>query len=153
VSAEAAKRRALPPEVVDEVRRSVRGVLERAPAYAQATDDERRDLARGMVELGLVAAGLADEERQSAERLKKRRPMAAAQSAGDQLSMAATRAAAGTLTGLRDAIDFPNYSESAPRTTPTRSTTAKWRAGWWRSFRGSSSRKTAARCSRPPASI
>jgi hypothetical protein len=110
MSADAVKaRRALPPAVVDEVRRSVRGVLERAPAYAQATDDERRDLARGMVDLGLVAAGLADEERESAERLRKRRPLAAAQSAGDQLSMAATRAAAGTLTGLRDAIDFPNY--------------------------------------------
>jgi hypothetical protein len=62
-----------------------------------------------MVDLGLVAAGLADEERKSSERLRARRPMAAAQSAGDQLGMQATRAAAGTLTGLRDAIDFPNY--------------------------------------------
>jgi hypothetical protein len=110
VTAAAARaREALPPAVVDEVRRSVRGLLERAPAYAAAGDEAKQQLARGLVDLGLVAAGLMEEERKSEERLRARGALATAQAAGDQLSMRATQAAAGTLTRLRDAIDFPNY--------------------------------------------
>lgn len=98
----------LAPEVVDQVRLSVRDLLEKAPAYESANDEKRRDLARGLVDLGLVAAGLMDVERKSHEKLRPR-ATARAEGAGDQLSMQATRAAAGTLTGLRDAIDFPTY--------------------------------------------
>jgi hypothetical protein len=99
----------LPPEVLDEVRLSVRDALEHAPAYASETEERRRELAKGLVDLGLVAAGLMDVERRSGEKLRNRRTTARAQSAGDQLGMQATRAAAGTLTGLRDALDFPTY--------------------------------------------
>jgi hypothetical protein len=105
-------REELSPAVVDQVRRSVRGVLQEAPAYADASAEKRRALANRMVDLGLVAAGLIDEDRRLTERVARRsRPsaMAAAQSAGDQLGLQATRAAAGTITAVRDAIDFPTY--------------------------------------------
>jgi len=103
----------LPPEVLDEVRRSVHGVLSRAPVYAAASPEKKRELAKGLVDLGVVAAGLMNAERKSREKLRNRSRRSArvarAQSAGDQLGMQATRAAAGTLTGLRDALDFPTY--------------------------------------------
>ena len=107
-AASARARKSLPPEVTDEVRRAVRGLLETAPAFRTTSEGQQRELAQGLVDLGLVAAGLMDEERKSGDRLK-RKAVATGMSAGDQLSMQATRAAAGTLTGLRDAIDFPNY--------------------------------------------
>jgi len=111
VNATAERRvRELSPAVVAEVRQSVRSVLENAEVFAAASEKKKKELAKGLVDLGLIAAGLMNDERKSDEKVKKRsKAVAAALSAGDQLGMQATKAAAGTLTGLRDAIDFPNY--------------------------------------------
>src|SRR5262249_57503937 len=93
-----------------EVGQSVRWVLENGEVFAAASEKKKKELAKGLVDLGLIAAGLMNDERKSDEKVKKRsKAVAAALSAGDQLGMQATKAAAGTLTGLRDAIDFPNY--------------------------------------------
>src|SRR5262249_51865974 len=74
---------------------------------------------RKMVDVSLIAARLLDEDRRLTERHAAGRrsrgvrgPRVEAQSAGDQLGMQATRAAAGTLTGLRGAIDFPTFVNS-----------------------------------------
>lgn len=87
------------------VRRSVRGVLDATPAFAQAAPEVRRDLARKMVTVAMMGTDLAAEEEVQRARAVKRFPaMTAAQEFGD-----ATRAAGRTFREIRDAIDFPTY--------------------------------------------
>jgi hypothetical protein len=103
------------PEVLAEVRRTVRRTLESVPSWAQANPERRRALAQGMVDLGMAAAGLANEEHRASGRAASRRKgtrRARGLSAGDQLGLQATRAAAGALTAAKDAIDFPAYVSS-----------------------------------------
>ena len=99
------------------VRRSVRSTLEGSALYRAAAPEARRDLAKKLVNVAMIAATLLDEDRRLTEqaalqRAERRRPLAQAQSAGDQLGMQATRAAAGTLAAVRDTINFPVFVQS-----------------------------------------
>jgi hypothetical protein len=87
------------------VRRSVRGVLDATPAFAQAAPEVRRDLARKMVTVAMMGTDLAaEEEMQRAKAVERFPAMTAAQEFGD-----ATRAAGRTFREIREAIDFPTY--------------------------------------------
>lgn len=93
------------------VRKTVRSLLERSPAFADAAPDEQRAIARSMVDVSMMAARLvAEDERLTGEIAK--RPVATAQAAGDQLGLQATRAASDTFARVRDSIDFPTYVTS-----------------------------------------
>ncbi|HUQ04035.1 MAG TPA: hypothetical protein VM261_16165 [Kofleriaceae bacterium] len=87
------------------VRRSVRGVLDSTPAFAQAAPDVKRDLAKKMVTVAMMGTDLAaEEEIQKAKAVERFPAMTAAQEFGD-----ATRAAGRTFREIREAIDFPTY--------------------------------------------
>jgi hypothetical protein len=102
--------------VLATVRRSVRGMLEGTPAFAEAAPDQRRELARGMVKVAMMGADLVADEHSQTARLAARTvpasaartvPVSAAQEFGD-----ATRAAGQTFRDIRQAIDFPTYVQS-----------------------------------------
>jgi hypothetical protein len=110
------------PEIVAAVRTCVRGLLEQSQAFAAADPEERRAVAQKMVRVALVGAHLAAEDRDLSEaiataaaaspRSESAPPLAAAQSAGDQMGMQAAKAAGGALTALKNAIDFPTFVTS-----------------------------------------
>src|SRR5437867_6199634 len=105
------------PGLHDLVRQSVRRTLEGSALYQAASPDERRDLAQKLVNVGMIAAQLLDvDHRLTAEAARRRAsprpPLVRAQSAGAQLGMEATRAAAGTLTAVRDSINFPVFVQT-----------------------------------------
>ena len=105
------------PGLHDLVRQSVRKTLEGSPLYQAASADERRDLAQKLVNVGMIAAQLLDADHRltmeaARRRAGRRPPLARSQSAGAQLGMEATRAAAGTLTAVRDSINFPVFVQS-----------------------------------------
>ena len=96
------------------VRRTVRGVLESTPAFRDADPGLRRKVAEKMVGVSMLAAEQIAEDARLTEaaRHTPSRPLATAQSAGDQLSMRATQEAGRTLQAIREGIDFPNYVTS-----------------------------------------
>jgi hypothetical protein len=108
---------AVDPGLHDLVRRSVRTTLEGSALYRATPPDARRELAQKLVNVAMIAARLLDEDRRLTEQAARRRAgrpgvLARAQSAGDQLGMQATRAAAGTLASVRDSINFPAFVQS-----------------------------------------
>ena len=108
---------AVEPPLHDLVRQSVRTTLQSSALYQAAPADARRELARKLVNVATIAAKLLDEDRRLTEQMARRRaaraaPLALAQSAGDQLGMQATRAAAGTIAAVRDSINFPVFVQS-----------------------------------------
>jgi hypothetical protein len=110
------------PDVLTHVRRTVRGMLEGSPVYAESDPAKRRELAEKMVGVSMMAARLLAEDRRLTEDVARRSrgggtrrapaALATAQSAGDQLGMQAVKATAGTITAVRDSIDFPTYVQS-----------------------------------------
>jgi hypothetical protein len=108
---------AVEPPLHDLVRQAVRTTLQSSALYQAAPADARRELARKLVNVATIAAKLLDEDRRLTEQVARRRaaravPLALAQSAGDQLGMQATRAAAGTIAAVRDSINFPVFVQS-----------------------------------------
>jgi hypothetical protein len=90
------------------VRRSVRGVLESTPAFAQAAPTQRRELAQRMVKVAMMGADLAADERaQTAAVAARAAPLSAAQEFGE-----AAKRAGQTFQDIRNAIDFPTYVQS-----------------------------------------
>ncbi|MCW5807151.1 MAG: hypothetical protein KIT31_32645, partial [Deltaproteobacteria bacterium] len=105
-------------EVRDAVRASVRTLLEETPAYAQVPADQRRALAHKLVNVGLVAARLAEHDDRLTRSLgqaspaQAQVPLAHAQTASDQLGMAAVKQAGATVQNLKDSIGFPEFVQS-----------------------------------------
>jgi hypothetical protein len=107
----------MPAETLPAVRQTVRALLERTPGFAAAAPAVRSAVARGMVNVAMAGAELlaaehAITEAAGARPRAREAPTAEAQSAGDQLGMQATNAAAGTLRATRDALAFPQYVQS-----------------------------------------
>lgn len=108
------------PEIVAAVRACVRGLLEQSEAFATADPDTRRAVAHKMVKVALAGADLAAQDvelsqaiaESSAVRAPRPAPLATAQTASDQMGMAAARAAGGTIQSLKTAIDFPGFVTS-----------------------------------------
>src|SRR5262245_13721487 len=121
--------------VLRAVRRSVRGVLEQTPAYAEATAAKRRELAHNMVTVAMMGADLVtDEAVQTSRAAAASRPRAFATAQeipghmpGHQPPAQApppppgpaqhdfgesARNAGRTFQDLRQAIDFPTYVQS-----------------------------------------
>ena len=115
------------PEIVAAVRACVRGLLEQNEAFATADPDTRRAVAHKMVKVALAGADLAAQDVElsqaiaeaaatrdprPAARAPRPAPLATAQTASDQMGMAAARAAGGTIQALKTAIDFPGFVTS-----------------------------------------
>ncbi len=133
---------ALSPEVVAAVRRSVRGVLERAPGFQDSPPEQRRALAHSLVRVALAGAKLvqdeADEDRRIAAVQTRGAPLAEAASmvgdraeelqanaqrraqdapggdykAGVPTNFNAADAAGKAIQDIKNAIDFPTYVSS-----------------------------------------
>lgn len=99
-------------EALSVVRSTVRKLLEKSPAYARVGPQQRRAVAQRMVDVSMIAAKLIQEDLRLTGEIEARKPIATAQSAGDQLGMQATRAASDTFARVRDSIDFPTYVTS-----------------------------------------
>jgi hypothetical protein len=101
------------PELLAEVRRRVRDLLQQSDGWGASDPQDRRRVAKRMVDVGMIAAGLLAEDKRITDEVERsaraRRGLAQAQAAGDQLGMQATRSAADTLEAVKDAIDFPTY--------------------------------------------
>ncbi len=116
-------------QVLDAVRGSVRALLEQAPGFVEADPELRRAVAQKMVRVAMLGADLLADELVLSEEIDAAEvappaareapraragdvPLAAAQAAGDQLGLESARAAGGTITALKQAIDFPTFVTS-----------------------------------------
>jgi hypothetical protein len=89
-----------------EVRRTVRGLLEESPGFAQAPPDLRRDVAHKLVGVGMMAADLLAADAPAADAPADPPPLAQA------AAFEAVNNAGKTIQDLRKALDFPTYVTS-----------------------------------------
>lgn len=97
-------------ETLNSVRHAVRNILEKTPAFQEASPTLKKDIAEKMVSVSMMAADMIDEDMQLTNEIKRRQqPMAYSLAAGDILGMQATRASGRTIQDIREGIDFPGF--------------------------------------------